>query len=369
MQRFVSSASEQFIDSQGKCRALIYNRGSTKLTLFISPIVPSDLPVMPGSFPRTVTLKEAVSFCKDFNLDILEVYQKDQETHGLNVKSKEEIPELTKAHIPIAVTSDVLKNIPITEVSGDPFKTTANGALDLLRLKRKVATILQAYVLWTYSRSLHGLGEWKVGEEFEIVKTDLTNYSFELAEVETRLFFEGNDIIYSKGKIKVVSLELADSLRSWLKIKATREPSLVENYWERKTIPDLYKTISDFRSEEKQIIFVNKSGLELWIKHQKNKKTDFLAVSNDLDLKTPEPYFYRWGNSLVLLQNVRGGSKELAQRVASRWFSNKDNPGYNPLSKGTKTSTPEVIYSPNLPKNKTSAISEINKTYFAVLIV
>jgi hypothetical protein len=217
--------------------------------------------------------------------------------------------------------------------------------------------------LWSFSRAKKERedraegGEGEEGEEvdvggltydtpdsFEVITDPENEYINEIENLRARLY--DNDIIFSEeGRLKVPSEEMISLLLKWLEVQKIRNPKVLESYWQNKIIPDVYKTISDFRLIEKQLIFVNIPGLKKWVEKQGvrgTKKKEGVrpggaegasVIYHELDTRSKDPYFYQFFGRLSIIQNVEGGGLEQAEYVANIWLKSKRNEGYSPVVK------------------------------------
>lgn len=384
MERYISAAQRQFIDSNGKCRVLIYVRGGGEISLFTRPLAPSNnltiATFITRKPPGVAKLPVILDFCNEMGLKLVKTHKQitgsgETEYVGLTVTDPS-VALLRRAYVSIR-SSDPPPSIPITSDSGDPLLTSTSSPIDHFRKTRRVADIIMAYVLWTYSRALQGLGPfedgWEDEESFVIEPADdLDYYSDEISALGSRLYYDGNDSIYLKGKIRVTSREMMIKLLSWLKVQIVRNPGLVASYWENKTIPDYYKTISDFRTSEKQLIFVNRTGLGSWIQNRALATSHRNRVLTSLDLGSVDPYFYFWGGVVYMIQNVEGGVRESAAEVVRYWVAHRRNLGWGVKvgeggGAGEVGEVAEVSLLGAGPKG--SAIARSRGSYFAVLDV
>lgn len=394
MDFYVDKAKSQFIDSNGKCRALIYVKGSHKIVMMTRPLPPFEKTMAHTIVRNPVApIDVVVEFCKEMNLEIIKQHQEINFDLGTKKKkiieivgvtvTNPDIPILRSAYV-MCKSNVALEGVKITKESGDTLFTSTSSAFDLFRRSRKSADIIMAYVLWTYSNSKARSSEsessfdfiWNDDDERQnfvvISPREIDDYEAEILSLKSRLFRENNTIIYSKNKIRVVSEEMITKLLGWLNARKVRNKIQVESYWEHKTIPDYFKTISDFSTSENQLVFVNRSGLEIWregkIKSMGTQQEN--VVSTVIDINSANPYFYSSGTKIFLIQNVKDGSKELADFVASYWVKNNRNPGFNPKTQGKGTS--KVISIESLEKldqksEQIPLISKINGKYFAIL--
>lgn len=402
MQKYVDEASEQYIDPSGKCRALIYDGvgGQEKLALFIRPTVPTSHPKS-LSIPRKISFDDAVSFCKKMNLEIIYVARRTTEggkevSVGLVVRNKK-IHSLEESYIPILETSKT-GTFEKTYKNMDPLFFVGFNPLDKLRLLRKTSDVLKAYVLWSFSRAKKR--QASEGEEFngftyddrdsyEVITDPEMEFINEIdSQIGARLY--DNDIMFTaEGKLRVPSESMIELLIKWLEVQKIRNSKLLENYWSNKIIPDVYKTISDFRSVDKQLIFVNLAGLKKWIEKKgvgpkkrsgREVPENTGIVYREINLITKDPFFYQFSGRLAIIQNVANGDRKIAEYVATSWISSKRNEGYSPVVKPLSEEEKVVVINDlsktikdqNKPLIGTmSAIEEgvEVKKYFAILLL
>lgn len=357
LERLFNEAVEQYIDTSGKCRGLIFNAGSSKLVLFIRPVAPVGVPKT-SIISRSVPIDVALKWCKDHSLEVVAgcIGEKDKsQITGIEVYNPSSFI-LESCYIPVKpfLKTGGIKFAeykPESLVNPRPERTGSNALVEF-RINRRVATVLEAYVLWTYSRTLHaeelppgpdsGPKEWHDLESFEVIapgKQNLDEYIEEILNLEGRLYYEGNDIIYSEGKIRVPNEITAEKLVRWLKVRMVRDPEYVDGYWTYRVVPDILSTVSDFRLGTGQMLFVNKTGLERWFRGRN-------AVSRNLVHQRPkplsvEPYYFSMivgensedsEEEIVIIQNVKDGKLEAAKSVLNYWKLRKVNLGYNPPS-------------------------------------
>ena len=118
-------------------------------------MVPTDLPKS-LSIPRKVSFDSAVEFCKKMKLEIIYVARRTTDegkevSAGLVVRNKK-IRCLEESYIPILETSKT-GTFEKTYKNMDPLFFVGFNPLDKLRLLRKTADVLKAYVLWAFSRA------------------------------------------------------------------------------------------------------------------------------------------------------------------------------------------------------------------------
>lgn len=377
---YVAKAKQQFIDSNGKCRALIYGYRGHNIALLTRPLPPTLKPITPEIIVNPVApIAVILKFLVEFKLQITKQHQSISSKPGfvgLTV-SNPDVPLLDSIYI-ITDYPTALPGIEIHFGSANPISTSTSSSFDIFRRSRKAADVVMAYVLWTYSSRLKfsESGGWLDPERdnFTIIPPrEIDNYEADVLSLGSRLFFENNDTIYDpQGRIKVPNELTITKLLSWLSVRKVRTPHLIETYWENKTIPDYYKTISDFSAADHQLVFTNVEGLMRWRKNVKKGSVKNQTIVSELDTTTPNPYFYFWkggsGDQLVMLQNVKDGDKKLADFVATYWAKHRRNPGHNPKVEGQGKASLVGLEDPISP-SVGGLVSQQNGKYFAILMI
>jgi hypothetical protein len=405
--KLLRGAKEQLIDTSGKARALFYvvaegeeaavrgkrgddeGRGQVDLMLITSPMAPRDLPVK--SSQTECGEKELKAFISKYDLVVIskDMGEGDR-VKGVWVrlgvsKSAPRSLRYQRFYIPTNIDLSGSRSF-LSEVAnaepGDtnPLKTGFKDNLSTFRTLRRSANILQAYVLFTYSifpkkftsspknlLEIEGLKESKrrvysyekAVKNFVIEKDP--NYEEILEELQNRLFYEGNDIIYSEGKIKVTSKLMRDKLCSYLESRLVRDYDAVSNFSQQhEVVPEAYSTITDFRSDNSQLVFTNINGIRRWIasisaSREKPVLVGPAAISEFMNarfikesraktmlpiaeyrkkIESEEPVVValkdlRGKEVLALIQRVKEDELNRALAVAVEWKTSRRNPGYD----------------------------------------
>ena len=96
-------------------------------------------------------------------------------------------------------------------------------------------------------------------------------------------------------------------------------------------VKDYYRTLSDFRKESNQLVFLSSSNVLKW-KFAKLSGNSSTTIYSHIRPDIFDPYYYRNFNikngKLIIVQNVEDGSLERALEVAEKWNKDKVNSGY-----------------------------------------
>ena len=81
------------------------------------------------------------------------------------------------------------------------------------------------------------------------------------------------------------------------------------------------------------------------INHLGIKSTTIKKKITTTDATIEEPYLYSDSHdNIYMIQNVAGGDFFAAVKVATEWFYNKKNPGFNVTSDSVTTLPPHIVY-------------------------
>lgn len=321
-------ATSQYIDGDGKTRAITFRAPRGEVTIITPPIPPMNIPT--DRKIVSVDVDTAREFARSLGLAITSQRIVDGETHGLFFSSNME--GLYFVYIPILPTAP-LKGVEIStepdplatplDVEVAPSMQRSTSKLERYRRARKLAEILKQYTLFTYARDPT---KWS---DNSIVVVD--GYEYDLEGLNRKVYYDGNDIIYdSAGRIIVPSEETKSRLLNYLSIslytgvEMRATPGPIESY---------YKSVSDFRPSPSQLIFIDLASVKRWMR----SRAEIAAVeivSPSLLPKNTTPYFYRSAKlgdgKLIIIQNVENGDMDLAIAVSYRWIRDRINDGFAP---------------------------------------
>lgn len=338
MANLLEGVTDQYIDSNGKTRVLIYKFRKEQICVFISPIAPLDLPYS-SKIPQPIKYETVSSFIKQFKFKIRAqtISPTSEKSVGVWLDSSDFPLGIYMAYVPFIETNPI-ENIEVSEESS-LMAEEGESELNEYRNNKKIAEYLKKYVLFTYARDPESFDE----ESFVVIP----KHKYDITKINKKVYFENNKVMYQNGKMIVTSEEMKKRLMSYLKVELQNNKPDVLSMSDPFPMTSHYQSISDFRSNDSQLIFMSKNGLMKWIGEGKKSRDD-IVYSNILpDLK--DPYFYRnpkiKNGQLCLIQNVKDDSLDYCLFVAYKWLTgDRVNAGYN--VKGYEE--PEKIISHNI---------------------
>lgn len=364
----------QVLDLSGKARILNFDR----VSLAVSPLPPLDKREVAQTDSILATIEDAIDFIENTDLIITEqdiispkstlesedsrsifsLSSKEDVDHlikGLWVKSKSNPPAIIYGYIPL-LDSRVLKDIPFSHEAMVPpvlvetiTRSKKSKFKEFLRHK-KIALFLSEYSLYEMSIDVDnfGMGNYTI----------ISNYYYDLEIVTYELPpKKSSNPFYSGESMVVPDEETAIRLIKYAQTRSIRDSFLIENYINKTRIDNsqFFSSISDFKSEKNQLVFLNKASLIAW-KNSITQKTytkdvyflkdkDEMYVSVNPSPYKTEPYYYRNNNiqdgRLMILQNTSTGDIISALTVSKEWEITGTNIGYSPESLLTTTSSLE----------------------------
>jgi len=332
------NVQSQYIDNNGKTRMLSYTFQGEELCLMTSPIPPLDLPSTKDIIETPI--QTALAFIQQKGLKITQ--QDGNETQGIQglwIETKEENPGIYYGYIPIKV-SRPLKSVEYA-TKNDPIRTDASSDMTTFRKSRKIAEFLKQYTLFSYAADPENFGE----DSFIIIP----DHEYDIYALNKRLI-KDTEVMYDNGLLIVPSEAIKQKLLSFLKVSLVNDTSGVMAMANASTIENYYQTISDFRTSENQLVFLNKTGLQRW-RNESARMEHSTKVSNSVNSDTMEPYFYRnpeiRREHLMIVQNVADGAMENALAVGYKWIKDRVNIGYRPLVPNNVEDFSYVVYTEN----------------------
>lgn len=330
----------QRIDSSGKTRMLTFKTGQKRfLSLMTSPLPPLDLPTDSTIYSTTIPLARRFTNMNHFQITMQDGDEDDNFIQGIWVKGDIAqnngiyygfIPIITKDSYP-------LQNVVFApDYLNDPLRTESFSRLEQMYFVRKVSDFLKQYTLFEYARNAqNALTEKRKRDTLQdfsknrFVVIGDWNYS-NILSLQKKLEYN-NDTLYHDGKLVVPSKIIKKKLINFLKVQLLNDRKGVFSYAQRHTIKDYYRTLSDFRKSENQLIFLSRESIMLWL-NGKSKMTNMRTVSTELHPDITEPYFYKnhaiRKGKLNIIQNVEDGFLERALAVCDKWEKDRINRGF-----------------------------------------
>lgn len=336
---FQLPAVSQFIDYNGKMRALTLNLGNNQLmTVATIPSQPENLPVtneIQRISSQTATqifgeptgiTKTATGLVDGLWFQILDI--------------------IFGEYVPIIPTNG-FENKPIGPPN--PITSTGINLTDRLSILRRTLNIIVQLVRWLYelARSKQIIDPNSFASQFLIIDNatvtdsstyyDLSLISRRLPLVETiqeaiRILEPLSPSLFNKGKIVMYSREFADRIIKMLfdysNFRFEKPPEDIE------FIENFYETESDFISSPNTKIFINERDLNAWLLslNSSHNYSRYFNIRKKIEIAmgfSPDPYMYEDDDGKIyIIQNVLGGSKSKAMAVAQNWYDYKVNIGY-----------------------------------------
>jgi len=345
---------------------LVYDFEGIDLSLMTSPIPPLDFPLTKKI--TEVSLRVALGFIKQKGLKItLQDGNDTQGIQGLWIETSEENPGIYYGYIPIEVSKSI-KEIPYAD-KNDPFRTDSSSDLSDFRQSRKIAEFLKQYTLFSYAKDPENFGE----DSFVVIP----DHVYDIASLNKRLTLD-TDVMYQDQKLIVPSEETRRRLLSFLRVSLINDNPGVMKMKDATTMDGFYQTISDFRTTDNQLVFVNKNGLLRW-RHEHSRIEHNTKVTNITNETLSEPYFYRnpkiRKDQLMIVQNVVDGNMDNAISVSYKWLKDHINIGYRPSVPNNVNDISYVVYSDmgeiekvkRVTKESVSLLRYENDSYAALL--
>jgi hypothetical protein len=342
----IYDAISQYVDDNGKCRILNFN----KVSIATPPLPPIDKPVVSKDKTIFANIDNALNLITVLNLELIEqdVQQDVQLIKGLWVKSKDSHPLLTHGYIPLEDGVPILENVEIsTETKFDPLFVEDSSYLMNARTNEKIAEYLKEYSLYEWSQNPDNFGS----SNYIIRETH--NYNVN----NVGYIFDRNQNFYVGSKIIVPDKDTMERLLMFVMVSFSNDSKLAIKYKNKKIINTypLFETLQDFKSEPNQLLFIGKKSLENWI--DKNSSVDADTISISLFPKNREPYFYHnymiKSGKLMLIQNTKSTDLNSALFISREWYHTKINLGYDAKHDNIDTSSLNYkIYTINGEKNK-----------------
>ena len=373
LQLFKISPVSQFIDSNGKMRAITLSfkmSNSQERQLFTIATLPSQ----PENLPSSTTIHRV-----DFNI-ITRIIQ-DQPT----AITRNDVGDIDGywirildiqhgIYIPIVPT----QSFPTLEM-GPPNPLLSEGPNITTRLQklRRTLNIIIQIIKWLYDLALvlEKISPSEFRDKYMIVDTrqitdsanyyDLTNIPRRFPNIDTiqkaidfyesqgsNLFQNRKIVMYDKVFMERIIRTLTDyanlqeGLRTEIKPKTKFEAHPIM------FIDNFYETEGDFRVVPNSKLFTSQSDLDAWSLSLKayqyyGKYFNIRHTIDPASVYLLEPYIYQHEDGKIyIIQNVAGGSKTQALYLGNEWFKDHINYGYNGGRdlEDRPVDTPHMIY-------------------------
>lgn len=319
----IYSVISQYIDTNGKCRILNFD----DISIITSPMPLFDKPTASKNEIKYATMEAVKTFSDALNLKIIsqDLYPDTKIIKGLWVESISTPKLFIDSYIPID-DEPMLDGIDIApKYKIAPLFVEESSYLQTARDNEKIAEYLKEYTLYEWAQNPKTFGK----NNFIVIENH--NYSLSTAGY----VFNRNRNFYQGKKLIVPDEDTMQRLIIFAEVSASNDSKLSLKYKNKKNINvyRLFLTLSDFKHENQQLIFIGKTPLETWItKHTTGNDPD--KISAKLLPSNEEPYFYRnfsiKNGILSIIQNTKNKDIATAVIVSREWNNVNTNIGYNP---------------------------------------
>jgi hypothetical protein len=336
----------QFIDNNGKLRALTLNIQGQLMTIVTIPSQPENLPV------STEIHRVSAEFAQQILGDPSGVSRTtDGSVDGLWYQIMD-IP--FGEYVPIIPTRGFE-----TKPSGpvNPLESTGINVTARLTKLRRTLNIIVQIIRWLYeiARATMPIDPKSFTETFMIANQapvddssnyyDLSNIPRRLPQVTTvqqaisileplapTLFNQGRIVMYNEAFARRILKMLGD----YSNLRHGMPPANID------FIENFYETESDFITTPNSKVFINENDLTAWVSSLKSSQnySRYFNIRHKVEIAmgfSPDPYLYQdEDGKIFIIQNVVGvGAKSKAITVAQTWSQFKVNIGPQPLPSDT----------------------------------
>lgn len=300
----------QYIDNNGKCRMINFDKGS----VVVPPMAPFDLKI--SSILVTMKKDDALALAvkNEWKLEMQDVRNKKVIGFWFSVNSVNGY-----FYIPVKKTSPIKKIPASPSYLPDPIRSFSRSRLENMNNARRLAEILKQYTLFEAS---HRVSDEDTTEMFVVKK----GHSYDIKKIGKKL--ERGGQMYSNGKLIVHSESMRKRLAYFLKRYEINDYQDLLRYKDRKLMKDFYRTLSDFRENKNQLVFLSLDSIEDWAKYEKK---DF-CIQSYFEERSRLPYFYRNfsinNNEICIVQHVIDGDLKRACAVSEKWETDRINTGF-----------------------------------------
>lgn len=311
-----SHLKEQYYDSKGYIRCLIYKNN---ISIITSPILPLEnirlISITELGEINSCTIKEIKIFIKDNQFIPIYKYTVDKKLVGLWLTSS----NIKQAFVYIKKSSEKHDKSSFNNYEEAPAQLMPIIPSNIIKSKHnetrdveKTANYLKALSVYEYSKNTT-----KFQNRFVItsINYNVDDIIDDLPPKESS-FYNKNGIIIENNVIK-------ERLINYVNVVLFNNEKEVLNFKNRTFIPGLCET-----SRIGYINFYSNNSFQMWLELKKTKSKEYTIMSQPKEFFHKQPYFYKFNNSLYIIQNVFSGNLEDALNLCVYWNKNKVNKGY-----------------------------------------
>jgi len=343
---FQAPAISQFIDNNGKMRALTLNLGPNNgisgqfITIATIPSQPENLPVT-NSIMRirsdiaTRMFGDPTAITKDVS-----GYVDGLWFRIMDIVQGEYVPI-----VPMIGFQDKVIGLP------NPIVSTGISVTERLSRLRRTLNIIIQIIRWLYelARSKQNIDPFGFADQFLVMdKADvidsstyyrLDNIHRRLPNVETiqeaiEILEQRAPTLFNNGRIVMYSPTFADRIVRMLSDYSNLRYGIESQQIE--FLENFYINESDFDEVPNSKIFMNEKDLTAWTLSLKSSQnySRYFNIRTKVEIAmgfSPDPFMYETEDGKIYtIQNVVGGTKSKALAVANVWYQFKVNIGSEP---------------------------------------
>ena len=341
--KIFQNITSQYIDNDGKMRAIIVDINNQMMTIAVPPSQPVNVPIL-----TDIKLSQADKVIEIFGTPSGLTLNEENKIDGLWYK----VLDLTYGYyIPIVPVAKNFNNDLSVSVGPDnPLLSMKINITYRLRKMKRMINIITELVKWCYMISVteSKITPFIFQERYFEVRNknvDSSNY-YDLSNIERKLpsiasvrnISDAINImsklaptLFNKGKIIMYNKEFSSRIKDMLinydtMISSTKTTS--------KTIIDnFYTTTDDYIMSPNTKIFLSRKDLDNWLKSLKSSREDknllhtSIGLLNSLSL---EPYIFQTaGGDIYIIQNTKDKIPNKVLTISKLWKDNNINYGPN----------------------------------------
>lgn len=345
---FQAPAVSQFIDNNGKMRALTLNLGENHLmTVATIPSQPENLQI--SNDMQRVNVQVAIGI---FGNPTGVTRNAAGNVDGLwfqimDITFGEYVPVIEAPGFnELAVGGEPLPLGP-----PNPIMSTGTSVTTRLSKLRRVLNIITQITRWLYelARSKQNIDPSNFASQFMVMDQapvrdsadyyNLTNVPRRLPNVETiqeaiRFMEPLAPTLFNQGRLVMYSPSFADRIVKMLRDYSNLRFGMPIEHIE--FIDNFYETESDFVNAPNSKIFMSEKDLTAWMLSLKSSQnySRYFNIRRKIEIAmgfSPDPYMYQdEDGKIYIVQNVVGGTRAKAMAVAYTWHQYRVNIGSEP---------------------------------------
>lgn len=274
---------EQYIDSYGKCRGMVFEYGDSVGSMITTPLQPMILNQTKRITHPRLSLKDVVEIFELLGLKI-EKTSVDNSAYSSTIGN-------VRFSIPFFPEQEVVEPPKVSIEYDLVTKISETSELKTFERDRNIAKYMVEYLRWLYSTYLHENALDMSFETMEKFVNDdiLINPEFEYGDIKTS--FQKTSGVSAEGKLYVKSLETKKRLVYTLQLYMKYHAEELKKYYEKTNIPNYFENVTDFTKYRSQIILQGDDAVSKWIEERGKN-----YILHD-DISDQNIYFFR--NKLV----------------------------------------------------------------------